>query len=77
MPNLETPLELAEQVADWIGCYPTDAEPEKRGHFVTGFAERVREAVRTEFMLEQEAIRKAEGDEAYFDRLNRELRRDL
>ncbi len=51
MPMLETPIELAEQIADWCGIYGTDDDPEKRQHFESEVAERIRESVKNETLL--------------------------
>lgn len=48
MPYLETPKELAEQIADWCYIYPTDDDPEKRQNFVMEIERRIRECVPNE-----------------------------
>lgn len=60
MPNLETPDELADHIADLAGIYGahgeeetstcTDAKP-CRVCFVSGMTDRIREAVRNEALL--------------------------
>jgi hypothetical protein len=57
--NVETPEELAERVADWLGIYGCcDQEKCKddstccRTQFVPDFADRVRDAVHNEAVLQ-------------------------
>jgi len=63
MPHLETPEELAEQIADWCGIYGTPTEEEQienHGHlpeckcrmcFTVEIQERIRESVKNEEKL--------------------------
>lgn len=62
LPNLETPPELAEEIANNLDCYgkctempgfPCD-EPYCRPHFVAAMTKRIREAVLNEHMLEKQ-----------------------
>ena len=56
MPNLETPDELADEIANWLGVYGAHdenctEEKECRCCFVLGLTERIRQAVRNEELL--------------------------
>lgn len=56
MPNLETPEELADEIADLVGIYGGHEDGESktcRVCFVSGFADRIRQSVKNEERLQR------------------------
>ena len=61
MPNLETPAELADAVADWLGYYGTHSDSGKcalgcRLCLTTNLTERIRAAATNEKILQRERL---------------------
>ena len=65
MPNIETPEELAEQIANWVGVYGSGLddehdEPLHKAHqcrvcFVSALTHRIRQSVANEQALQRRA----------------------